>query len=236
LFCGIACLQQYLLPQWNLNNKTPYTFILLPGAGCPRISCEIGGGVWEDHSYPYQGLPLLECHIAPPFAVINAGPKCKRHHINQIVREYCLQQTSEFRKELEERLALLCNTWALFEDAKKDAKVWEVEKRGKRKRDRDDEDIENLSRGSKRTTRSQARSAQDGTPKSDLPSNKARDKPPLPGARKRKLSSSLCGAALTDDAVLHLEKRQKRIDLRTRVRRWVTESTRASSLDPEPYA
>ncbi|KAG1789661.1 uncharacterized protein HD556DRAFT_772765 [Suillus plorans] len=222
--------------EWNLNNKTPYTFILLPGAGCPRISCEIGGGVWEDHSYPYQGLPLLECHIAPPFAVINAGPKCTRDHINQIAREYCSQQTSEFRKELEERLTLLCNTWALFEDAKKDAKDWEVEKMGKRKRDRDDKDIENLSRGSKRITRSQARSAHDGTPKSDLHSNQARDKPPPPGPRKRKLSSSLRGAALTDDAVFHLEKRQKRIDLRTRVRRWVTESTRASSLDPEPYA
>ncbi|KAG1772253.1 hypothetical protein EV702DRAFT_1048709 [Suillus placidus] len=140
--------------EWNLNNKTPYTFIPLPGAGCPHISCEIGGGVWEDHSYPYQGLPLLECHIAPPFAIINAGPKCKRDHINQIVHKYCLQQM-----RCKERCKGL-------------------------------------------------------------------------GGRK----DGLCGAALTDDAVLHLEKQQKKIDLRTRVWHWVTESTRASSLDPEPYA
>jgi len=47
---------------------------------------------------------------------------------------------------------------------KEDAKGWEIEQRGgKRKRDRDDDDIETLSQTSKRTTRTQSRSA-NGSP------------------------------------------------------------------------
>lgn len=75
------------------------------------------------HEYPYPNLPLLECHILPPYAVINAGPKLKRHQLDEIARGLHAEQTTEF-KELKQRLTLLCDIWDLFMGAKAAAKVW----------------------------------------------------------------------------------------------------------------
>ncbi|KAG1717501.1 hypothetical protein EDB19DRAFT_1250012 [Suillus lakei] len=55
--------------KWRLKTKTQYTLI--------SISCtDPFFRKSTAHQYPYLGLPLLECHVAPPFVVINAGPKC----------------------------------------------------------------------------------------------------------------------------------------------------------------
>ncbi|KAG1791216.1 uncharacterized protein HD556DRAFT_658817 [Suillus plorans] len=213
--------------KWNLKTKTRYTLVPLPSREHPLISRKTDDGSWNHHSYPYLNLPSLECHVAPPFAVINAGPKCTRAHIEQITLDHYPPQTSE-SVELTQRLTLLCDTWALFKAAKEAARAWELEKRGKRKRDQDDEDIERLSRGSKRAMRSQQHSTRGHTPKSDQPKDQ-----PLLGSCKRKLSPGLSGVTLTSHAVLHLKKRQRTVDLKTRVRDWVEESTRAS-LDPDP--
>ncbi|KAG1742044.1 hypothetical protein EDB19DRAFT_1907808 [Suillus lakei] len=210
--------------KWNLKTKTRYTLMPLPGREHPLISRKTNDGSWNHHSYPYLNLPSLECHVVPPFVVINAGPKCTRAHIEQMTLDHYPQQTSD-SMQLTQRLTLLCDTWALFEAAR----AWELEKRGKRKRDHDDEDIERLSRGSKRAMRSQQHSAHGHTPKSDQQDQ------PLPGSCKRKLSPGLSGATLTSHAVLRLKKRQRTVDLKTRVRDWVEESTRAS-LDPDPSA
>jgi hypothetical protein len=56
--------------------------------------------------------------------------------------------------ETQHALKLLCVTWNLFEHARGNAKDWKTEKRGKRKREHDDEDIERLLQSSHRTTRS----------------------------------------------------------------------------------
>jgi hypothetical protein len=53
-----------------------YTFVPLPSIEQDPITRPKPMQQWDTHSYPYDTLPDLECHIAPPFAVINGGPKC----------------------------------------------------------------------------------------------------------------------------------------------------------------
>jgi hypothetical protein len=141
-----------------MKTKTKYTLLPLPGLERARFFRRIldPAKSWQPHSYPYQSLPPLECHIEPPFAVINAGPKCAGADLDAIARACC--QTNENQQALRDRLELLSEPWSLFENAMANAKDWETEKRGKRKRKRDDEDIERLSQSSQRTTRSQSRS------------------------------------------------------------------------------
>ena len=43
-------------------------------------------GAWIGHHHPYRDLPELECHIAPPYAVINAGPKCMNLNLARCTR------------------------------------------------------------------------------------------------------------------------------------------------------
>lgn len=196
---------------------------------------------WISHRHPYRDIPYLECHIAPPYAIINAGPKCAGLDLDQIARAYCQSETSEFQEELKHRLQLLYDIWALIESAKEAAKVWEAKEReGRRKlkRKRDDDDIDTSSVTTKRTTRSQTRSANDGhkdqpdpsRPGSHTSTNKSGGsntyKQPKQGSttRKRKQGSSSNGATLTETAVLHLCKQKKMADLNTTVKRWV-EST-----------
>ncbi|KAG0702984.1 hypothetical protein DFH29DRAFT_1079226 [Suillus ampliporus] len=200
----------YFRSKWKLKSKTRYTLIpLSEGTSYPFVRKNAPGVVYL---YPYLQLLPLECHVAPPFAVINAGPKCKEEHIDAIMRGYCAP-------DLE------------MTNAKDAAKAWEAEKVGKRKRDCDEDDMERHNQRSKRTTRSH--SARGGTPKSNPPRNTTGDQPPS-RIRKCKWSPGLSGAPLTDHAVLHLRKLQK-VDLNTRVERWVKESTQASlGLEPSP--
>jgi hypothetical protein len=88
----------------------------------------------------------LECHIAPPFAAINGGPKCTGTDLDAIALDYC--RSIDSRAALKRRLELLSEIWAIFENAKEDAKHRERGTRGKRKRERDDEDIERLTQSS----------------------------------------------------------------------------------------
>ncbi|KAG2337169.1 hypothetical protein BDR05DRAFT_1005250 [Suillus weaverae] len=195
--------------KWRLKTKTQYTLI--------SVSCTypfFRGSV--AHQYPYLDLPLLECHVAPPFAVINAGPKCERDQIDHIVLRRYPQQTEgstmeSDAKELQQRLTLLCDTWDLFmdPDVRAAAKAWEKsETGGKRKREQSD-----AGQTDGRSTRSKTRSGHGGD-------------------RKRKRSPNSSGATLTEHAVSHLEKRQKADNWKTSIRHWVAESTRASSLEP----
>jgi hypothetical protein len=89
----------------------------------------------------------------------------------------------------------------------------------------------------KRTTRSQTRTANgglDGPPTPSRPGSRASRQPGssntdrrssrLARKRKRKSGSSTSGATLTETAVWHLCKRQKTTDPNTTIKRWV-EST-----------
>lgn len=166
-------------------------------------------------------------------AVINGGPKWIGVDLDAIVRE-CHQKT-ESQQALRRQLELLREIWALFLNAQNDAKAWEQAQSGKRKRDEEDEngeDLERHSQSSQRTTRSQFRPVHsDAKSPSTIPNN---DRKPIvnqrrgPGAnteltqtgrRKRALSSN--GTTLTERAVLRLGKRQKTADLNMTVRHWV---------------
>ena len=63
------------LAQWQLHSKTRYKLIPLSMEPEPFLR-QADDGRWFSHDHPYHDLPHLECHIGPPYAVINAGPKC----------------------------------------------------------------------------------------------------------------------------------------------------------------
>jgi hypothetical protein len=199
---------------------TKYTFIPLPSIERdpfmrPKLvlSPETGQPLqqWDNHFHPYHTLQDLECHIAPPFAVINGGPKCAETDLDTITLDYC--QSSDSRSALKRRLELLCKIWEIFQNAKEDANNWERGKRGKRKREQEDEDIERLTQSSRRTTRSQLRMSQDSTGDNAILTHTS-------GSRKRKAASSLSGTTLTERAVSHLSKRQKTSDFHTMIKHW----------------
>src|SRR5882762_3199381 len=192
-------------------------------------------GAWIGHHHPYRDLPELECHIAPPYAVINAGPKCVGLNLDRVALDYHESEMSDSQRELKRQLELLGNIWALFENAKEAANAWgrkEREERRKRKRDEDDVDTSSLS--TKRTTRSQTRTANgghDGPPSPSQPGSRASRQPGrsntnrrssrVASKRKRRSGSSTSGATLTETAVWHLCKRQKMTDPNTTVKSWV---------------
>ena len=195
-------------------------------------------GAWIGHHHPYRDLPELECHIAPPYAVINAGPKCMNLDLDRVALDYHGSETSDSQRELKHRLGLLCEIWVLFENAKEAANAWgEKEREARRKRKRDEDDGDTASVTTKRTTRSQTRTANDGHDYPPSPSRPGSHASRQPGGsnanrrssrvaskRKRKSGSSTSGATLTETAVWHLCKRQKMTDPNTTIKHWI-EST-----------
>ncbi|KAG1767898.1 hypothetical protein EV702DRAFT_1282506 [Suillus placidus] len=101
----------------KLETLTKYTFIPVSFDGFIARQQE-----QVFHQYPYPNLPFLECHILPPYAVINAGQKLCRNQVDGIVRGLHAEQTTEFA-ELKQRLALLCDIWDLFMGAQDAAKA-----------------------------------------------------------------------------------------------------------------
>jgi hypothetical protein len=94
-------------------------------------------GAWIGHHHPYCDLPELECHISPPYAVINAGPKSTGLDLDRIALHYHKSEPSDSQRELKRQLELLCDIWALFENAREAANAWggkEREERQKNKR------------------------------------------------------------------------------------------------------
>jgi hypothetical protein len=65
-----------------------------------------GDGSWKGDTvpYPYDGLPLLECHIPPTLAVINGGPKLAKLDLDAISLTYHGQESNT---QIKERLTLL---------------------------------------------------------------------------------------------------------------------------------
>jgi hypothetical protein len=186
------------------------------------------------HHHPYRDFPELECHIAPPYAIINAGPKCVGLDLGKVALDYYGSEPCESQRELKRQLELLRDTRALFEDAADAAKAWEERERdAKRKRKRDDDGMDTASRTTRRTRRSQY-SANDEEGSQPSPShpgsgaskqrsagtNTGKQPTQTSNTRKRKHGSSFSGVTLAEATVSHLYKRQKRDDLNTTVMRW----------------
>jgi len=229
------------LPQWKIDSKTLYRLMPLPSLEPDPIGRMVGDGTWNFYCHPYHDLPQLECHVAPPYAVLNAGPKCVDLNLDQVALDYYQSETSDSYVELKGQLELSRDTWALFENAQEAAKVWEEierEERRKKKRKRDDDDMDTSSLTSKRTTRSQPHSAHDSYASQPSPShtgsraskgrprgsNTYKQSTGVTIKQKRKLGSSSSEETLTESAVWHLCKRQKTTDPHTMVKYWV-EST-----------
>ncbi|KAG1767890.1 hypothetical protein EV702DRAFT_1050222 [Suillus placidus] len=109
-----------LRSKWQLETLMKYTFIPVSFEGAIM---RYNKGRPIIHEYPYPNLPLLECHILLPYAVINAGQKLNRNQLDGIVRGLHAEQTTEF-EELKQRLTLLCDIWDLFMGAQDTAKAW----------------------------------------------------------------------------------------------------------------
>lgn len=78
---------------------------------------------FELQPYPFNHLPPLECHVATPLAVINTGLKCTGLDTDAIAPKYHHQWPNEAEQALKRRLDLVCEIWALLEDAKEGAKA-----------------------------------------------------------------------------------------------------------------
>jgi len=205
------------IPQWPLESKTKYTFIPLPSVHRDPVvrrkfvlSPQIDQPTeeWVTHLYPYRTLPDLECHIAPPFAVINGATKFTACDPNLTILTYCQSSDST---GLKDRLELLLEIWKIFQQEKENAGVWRQRIQGKRKREQDDDDIERLTQSSRRTTRSHSRKALHLMKDDDVT---------LTTSRKRKAPPSSCGMQLTKYAVSHLNKRQKTSNFRVAMKHW----------------
>jgi hypothetical protein len=66
------------------------------------------------HHHPYRDFPELECHVAPPYAIINAGPKCEGLDLGKSALDYYGSEPCESQRELKDQLELIRDTWALF--------------------------------------------------------------------------------------------------------------------------
>ena len=185
------------------------------------------------HYHPYRDLPELECHIVPPYAIINAGPKCVGLDTDKLALDYHESEACQSQRVLKAELELLRNTWVLFEDAADAAKAWE-EKERHEKRKRDDDCMDTASQTTRRTRRSQYSANNDeGTqPSPSCPgshtsrqrsagSNTGKQPTQPSNTRKRKHGSSSSGVTLTEAAVSCFYKRQKTGDLNATVKRWV---------------
>ncbi|KAG2129423.1 uncharacterized protein EDB93DRAFT_1256293 [Suillus bovinus] len=222
------------LTKWKLEKLTQYTLVAV--IYTPPISRIEPGQSPITHTYPFPDFPTLACHIAPPFAVINAGPKCNRDKIGEIVQGRFPQPTDESKK-FERRLTLLCDTWDLFQGAMSAAQAWGIQcnrEQRARERKRKEADSDQIPM---RITRSKSRLNLTGTPSFNALNPQAPRRPTSypPGHLKRNLSST--SDRLTCQALARHGKRPKIGTCgydgswsRSAIADWAKDSSRASSL------
>jgi hypothetical protein len=186
-----------------------------------------GDGSWDGKAfpYPYDGLPLLECHIPPTLAVINGGPKLANLDLDAISLTYHRQESNT---QIKERLTLLSDIWKLITDAKELAKEWERENCGKkRKRSRDDDDGDASSQRTGRTRRSSAKSRR----QSELTHQAiGGTQPKYLGTRKLDRETMSLSTTLTGDVLAQLGKGHKIMD---RIKVWVEATARRRPKIPK---
>jgi hypothetical protein len=84
--------------------------------------------------HPYRDLP-----ISPPYAVINAGPKCMGLDLNRVALDYHESETRDSQRELKHQLELLCDIWHFLSTQVLGG--GKRERRRNRKREEDDMEI-----------------------------------------------------------------------------------------------
>jgi hypothetical protein len=146
-----------------LHSKTEYTFVALPFLKMEGLARGTRASGWNIYSYPFNTLPRLECHIAPPFAVIKAWRNCTQPDLDEITKEFC--ELEESRPELKCQLELLREIWVILVSAKGDAKEWECQMRLKSRREQDGVVFDRFSQStSQRTTRLKSNPSQGPAP------------------------------------------------------------------------
>jgi hypothetical protein len=177
---------------------------------------------YEVFDFPFNSFPPLECHVSPPLAVINGGPKLADLDLDAISLTYHRQESNETQIATKERLTLMRSIWGLIMGAKDLAKEWENENRGKNtKRDQDDGDIGRLSKRSDRIRRSIAKSQPNSKPiRQAIGGTQSKE---ILWTRKRDWKTMSSSATLTGDVLAQLGKRQKTVDS---IKEWVESTTR----------
>ena len=124
--------------QWPLRNVYKHTFMPIK-----RISASIfreTSDSHERHTYPYNKLPPLDCHVSPPLAVINAGQKLDGMDLQKVAQDYWSAESGENEEseemhenvnKLRRQLELLRDIWQWICNAEGDAAQWRSGHMGK---------------------------------------------------------------------------------------------------------
>lgn len=87
--------------------------------------------------YPYRAFQPFQIHVAPLYAVWNAGPKLIEQDIPDVAVRFCEDgddpQQSERIGEIQSRLELVAEIWRMIETAQPSAEAWGKTRRGKRR-------------------------------------------------------------------------------------------------------
>jgi hypothetical protein len=177
---------------------------------------------YEVFDFPFNSFPPLECHVSPPLAVINGGPKLAGLDLDAISLTYHRRESNGTQIATKERLTLLCSIWGLITGAKDLAKEWENENRGeKRKLGQSDGDIGRLLQRTDCTTHSIAKPQRNSEPiRQAIGGTQPKE---ILGTRKRDWKTMSSSMTLTGDVLARLGKRQKTVDS---IKEWVESSTR----------
>lgn len=211
--------------KWPIGTTTAYSLVPLVNAPALPVVRQLHGSRdgWENVVYPYHNLPAISCHIAPPYAIVNGAQKFEEGQVEAIASVYTDQT---HRRDIVDRLRLLCEIWGLITGAREDAKKWVESRRKKRRRSKDEEDIKSLSATSSRNSRSKTSStcgpSRDPSHFEQLCEHQTREMgTPKNESRKRKFFSTSSETILTEKAVVSLGKRQKTMDSDEAIRHWV---------------
>jgi hypothetical protein len=197
-----------------MDLKTTYTFMPLPGISIDDRILRKQGTIWNQFSYPFNSFPPLECHISPPLAVINGGPKVFGLDLAEISSTYHGEESNAI---IYQRLDLLNRIWGRITGAKDLAREWEKENKRKKRRQHQGDDTLQKSR---RTTRSSAKSGQTSEPSCQAIGGK---QPKRNGTRKRDRKTKSLGTTLSGDVLAQLGKHHNSAD---RIKEWVEDTAR----------
>lgn len=190
-----------------MNTTYAYTFMPLPGIPKQHIPRYKGDPVVR---YPYNSLPPLICHISPPLAVINGGPKLFSLELLDVSSTY---HEGESDTATYDRLVLLDSIWRRIKGAEDLSKKWDEENRRKQ---RDEHQGDGTSQ-SHPATRSSARSGRNSVPSE---SNKRTPK------RHRKTVGSDRSTKMNSDVLALLGTYHNSVD---RIKEWAYDTVRLGS-------
>jgi hypothetical protein len=163
------------------------------------------------YQHPFIDFPDVSCHVPPPLLAIQGGPTLCGQDLDGLAAPHVAS------RDIKLRLEALKEIWTLMEGARVNAEKWGVSVAGKRKRDRDEDDMERLSFSTRRTTRSQ------GLGNGDPANEPVRGQPALNSSMRIHMSA-LDPPSLTETEVYHHNLRRETSyfsHIQWRVREWL---------------